>query len=466
MNKRTIKKPKTLSNKVKYKISNRIWATILAGLMINAAGKLVNPELQVVYVDDPELQYGMVYAWGENKPISIFGNMLFLDQDGTISWVKEKDVTKLSDSFRKSDFKEFNTVYKVKNYTELVKGKKYKFKANIPKSSYVLGKEEPDKDGYIEIVTEDGKKGKVHEEKLNSVVTTDISKKGKKDYEAVNGEVFGIDCTKDSVSSKNFESILKHEMKLSPIGNIDDPRVEYAILKAGAFGYGKHRLALKNGMSEDQLISGVINQIKLCLKNNKPYGLYLYSTCTNVKEADEEARYLCKLLKQVKKSTKTLPFLPIAIDVELGGGTNDIQYKAAKENPDSVSYAKAHLFNKLMKEYPDLDFMLYTERNVTEQSRIININTIMKHIKNMDKMNLWWVSPMNTSKNNQELHANDGNKVVDKSDGKAEIVMKQIALNVAPGIDMDVAREEWIKPYLEKFYKWNEKNNIQEYDVG
>lgn len=466
MNKRTIKKPKTLSNKVKYKISNRIWATILAGLMINAAGKLVNPELQVVYVDDPELQYGMVYAWGENKPISIFGNMLFLDQDGTISWVKEKDVTKLSDSFRKSDFKEFNTVYKVKNYTELVKGKKYKFKSNLAKTSFVLGKEDPGEDGYVEIKTEDGKKGKVPEEKLESVVTTDISKKGKKDYEAINGEVFGIDCTKDSVSSKNFESLLRHEMSLKPIGNITDPKVEYAILKAGAFGYGKHRLALRNGMTEDRLINEVINQIKLCLKNNKPYGLYLYSTCTNIKEADEEARYLSKLLEEVRKKTKSLPFLPIAIDVEVGGGTNDIQYKAAKNKPNSVSYAKAHLFNTLMKKYPDLDFMLYTDRNATEQSGVININTIMEHIKKIDKMKLWWVSPMDTTKRNQELHAGDGNKVVEKSKGKAEIVMKQIALDVAPGIDMDVAREEWIKPYLEKFYKWNEKNNIQEYDVG
>ena len=69
---------------------------------------------------------------------------------------------------------------------------------------------------------------------------------------------------------------------------------------------------------------------------------------------------------------------------------------------------------------------------------------------------------MNKGDSAEKLHAESGENFERSNDNEAEIVMKQVALDVAPGIDMNIANEEWIKPYLNKFAKWKSSHAPQE----
>lgn len=82
--------------------------------------------------------------------------------------------------------------------------------------------------------------------------------------------------------------------------------IDFAFLRAG-YGWEDYPYQVDNQLSHN---------IKGCLENDIPFGLYFYSYATNGYEAVLEAKYLLRILNDYLPDAKTKMKLPIAYDIE------------------------------------------------------------------------------------------------------------------------------------------------------
>jgi len=104
-------------------------------------------------------------------------------------------------------------------------------------------------------------------------------------------------------------------------------KINYAYIKLGASAHGKGNLTI---LSNDNYKK----QAEICEKYNIPYGFYYYSTAIDKTEAKEEANYIKNAIESLSNREHNL--LPVALDVELSGGTGDRQY--GKDLTDVKAY--------------------------------------------------------------------------------------------------------------------------------
>lgn len=111
------------------------------------------------------------------------------------------------------------------------------------------------------------------------------------------------------VSSWNRQ-ISQNGAYLEPINwqKVKAQGIDFAFLRAG-YGWEDYPYQVDNQLT---------NNIKGCLDNNIPFGLYFYSYATNSNEAVLEAKYLLRILKDYFPNAKSKLSLPIVYDVEEG----------------------------------------------------------------------------------------------------------------------------------------------------
>ena len=139
--------------------------------------------------------------------------------------------------------------------------------------------------------------------------------------------------------------------------------IQYAFIRAGYRGYGE-----EGKISKDELAE---KNIKNALKNNLQIGVYFYSQAITKEEAEEEAKFLLKIIKHHKIE------LPVVMDVEFAHDKNGEKtgrlYDAkltAKEQTDICN-----AFTKIIKEHG------YTPM-IYSNSFIFNNNINTKNLKN------------------------------------------------------------------------------------
>lgn len=139
--------------------------------------------------------------------------------------------------------------------------------------------------------------------------------------------------------------------------------VQYAFIRVGYRGYGDEGKISKDELAEEN--------IKNALKNKLPIGVYFYSQAITEKEAEEEAKFLLKIIKHHKIE------LPVVMDVEFAHDKNGEKtgrlYNAKLTAEEQTNICNA--FTKIVKEHG------YTPM-VYSNSFIFNNNINTKDLKN------------------------------------------------------------------------------------
>lgn len=163
--------------------------------------------------------------------------------------------------------------------------------------------------------------------------------------------------------------------------------INFVYIKLGASGYGSGKLNIIENYDQ------YIEQIQVCEEKGLPYGFYYYSTAITKAEAEEEARHIKKVIKELKgKYNLKHNLLDVVVDFE----SADEEDRHHDEPRNQVSEAKAHLINMLMEDGSGVTIYIapraYSSRLA---ERIIDMKVLREALKEPDKVTIWLCSSVN-----------------------------------------------------------------------
>jgi len=186
---------------------------------------------------------------------------------------------------------------------------------------------------------------------------------------------------------------------------------------------------------------------EICEKNNIPFGVYISTTCTNIKEAKQEYQWLSESLEDLHTFSQFL--LPVVLNVEVGNN-KDRQYSVSK---NTLTDSKIALANMIEKDFGRT--ILYVPRNAYDErlnSRILDLEQYQNGLNN-GKSDIWHVAPLHN-----KLHR----EALERTSKTEPITMKQIALDVKVNknnndlVDINLMSAEALENYISGRYNFSD----------
>lgn len=309
------------------------------------------------------------------------------------------------------------------------------------------------KDGYtwLKVFLIDGTEGYVAAEYLKDIEKENqdviITSEGE-NLNFISGKMkgyFGLDVN-NIVSTNAFETLASKAYNYYddyPSMN-SNKKIDFAIIKIGATGWG----TLNENMCFVEEPNNNVELVNICEKNNIPYGLYYYSQCITMAEAEQEADRICSLINELDINSKQYNILPIYIDVECYGYADGQSLPGrvcvnAMNNSKSAQTSVVNYLMNLVREKTGLEVCLYTDNNTLDTT--LNFS----EFDEINKKNCWIVEVSEIHSNNL---MNNHSEVYQYSKIRQSDVDRILPLedNSVISVDYDVIDSEYFKSLLKK----------------